>query len=840
MLRRITLPFNFHTNAIKRLLPLLVFISFGVNAQQAASTGNGKITGRVIDSTTGQPVSYASVSLAIQDNDKEINGATTDDKGVFKLTDIAEGTYKVHVLFIGYQTRTKINIVISKAQPTVSLGDIKLPNTSSTLKTVTVQAEKSLIEVKIDKMVYNVDKDLTSQGGVATDALKKIPEVSVDVDGNVELQGNSNIRFLIDGKPSTIFGTNIVDVLQAIPASQIQSIEVITSPGAKYDAEGTGGIINIILKKSTAKGFNASISLSGGTKFENTSINLNARQGNFGVYGYFSGNATLLSTTTTNINRTAQDTNNQTTKLLQNGSSSFTREGFQTGGGFDWEITPKDNIYGGVSYNFYKNDYSGTALQENLEQDISGSNLSDITDLLNTSNAYNQHSMDYYLNYKKTFAKKDQELDVLANYSTSYTNLSYNQTQEYVPSSILYDGSTGNNPGSQSELDLSIDYTQPVNDNLTFDMGAKTTLNEIKSTSDVYLLNAIADDYGYSTTESSTLDYKQNIYAAYVSATFKLFNFLDVKAGFRDEYTQTNAYFSNSGNVNVAPYNTYVPSAVISHTFKNNQTLKFTYSYRIQRPGYSDLNPFVNASDPKNLSTGNPNLKPEIGNKIEAGYNKIFEKDANLFITLFYRWSLQDLQPYTYYFTSYKVGDSTYTNTTVTERANIGEEQDIGLSISGSIPILKKIKIRPNIQLFQRYITTGFATGGNASGFNYRINANANYEITDNLSLELFGNFNSPRVNAQGTQPAFFTYNFAIRQQLFKKKGSIALTATNPFNYYVNQVSTLYGDNFTTTTTRDLPYQSFGINFTYRFGKMDFKPKKDDNPDPNLEPPQGN
>jgi len=834
MLKRIAIIFN---KPLKSILLASIFCLFGYysNSQDVTSSGPGKITGRVIDSSNGKPVGYASLSLAVQDNDKEISGTTTDDNGTFKLTGIPEGTYKLQIFFVGYKTRTRNTIVISKTQPTIALGDIKLPSTTATLKAITVTAEKDIIENKIDKMVYNVDKDLTSQTGVATDALKKIPQVDVDVDGNVELQGNSNIRFLIDGKPSTIFGSNIVDVLQSIPASQIQSIEVITSPGAKYDAEGTGGIINIILKKSTVKGINGSISLSGGTRFENTSLNLNARSGNFGVYGFFSGNATLLSTTKTAISNTAKDTGAQTTTLLENGSSNFTRDGYQTGIGFDWEITSKDNIYGGVSYNYFENDFTGTTTQETIQDDF-GSTLSDVTDLLNTSNNYNQHALDYYLNYKRTFSKKDQELDISYNSSYSTTFLNYAQTQGYISPSYIYSGSYGNNPGSENGTNISLDYTQPLNDNTTLEMGAKTELNQIQSTSDVYLLNTILDNYGYSNTESTSLNYKQNVYAAYLSGSFKLFKFLDVKAGFRDEYTQTNAYYSNSGNVNIPAYNTYVPSIVIARTFANNQTLKLSYSYRIERPDYGDLNPFVNVSDPKNISTGNPYLKPEIGNKIEMGYNRVFKKDENIFITLFYRWNLQDLQPYTTYYQSYKVGDSTYTNTTVTERANIGEEDDIGLSVSGSIPVIEKIKLRPNIQLFQRWIYTGLSTGGNANGFNYRINLNFSYDITSNLSLEMFGNFNSPRVNAQGTKPAFFVYNFAVRQQLFHKKGSIALTATNPFNYYVNQVTDLTGYNFTTITTRQVPYQSFGINFTYRFGKMEFKEKKDEQ-DPNLEPP---
>ena len=208
---------------------------------------------------------------------------------------------------------------------------------------MTVTAPRGLVENKIDKLVYNAEKDITSQGGVATDILKKVPMVSVDVDGNVELQGNANILFLINGKPSSIFGNNLTDALQSIPASQIKSIEVITSPGAKYDAEGTGGIINIVLKDAKLKGINGNISLTAGSRLQNGSLNLNARKGSLGLNAFFSGNAQLSSTTINSSDRSSIDTVGQThSELIQNGSSAFTRNGYESGLGFDWGHQPPE------------------------------------------------------------------------------------------------------------------------------------------------------------------------------------------------------------------------------------------------------------------------------------------------------------------------------------------------------------------------------------------------------------------------------------------------------------------------------------------------------------------
>ena len=826
----------FHkTTVISLILFHLLIISANVQSQNIAA---GKITGRILDSLSGQPIEYATIGLFTLDENKVVNGAATNSKGIFKITNVSEGTYKLLINFIGYKKSEYRNVVVSTKTPSVNLGDIKLSVKQTKLDEVTITGEKSLIENKIDKMIYNVDKDITSQGGVAADVLKKVPQVSVDVDGTVELQGNSSIRFLINGKPSILFGSNITDVLQSIPASQIQSIEIITSPGAKYDAEGTGGIINIILKKTDAHGVSGNISLSGGTRLENGSLNLNFRKGKFGINAFLSGNAQLPSTTINSMNRLSQDSST-TSRLLQTGKSDFSRLGYQSGIGFDWDITPKDNITGSFNYNYFGNSNKGSANRENLLQDDSGTNLSDLNDAINTSNKFHEYSFDGSLSYKRKFKKEDQELEVLVNTSIGNVFSYYEQTQKHVTSDSIYNSSYGNNPGLENESNFEVNYTQPLVKDAILETGAKAELDQITSKSDVYLLNTALGKYDYNSAQSSSVDYNRMVYAGYLSATFKIFKLLDIKAGLRDEYTVINADFSNSGNINIKPYNTIVPSLVISHTFKKKQMLKISYTHRIERPDYRDMNPFLNASDPKNISTGNPNLHPEIGDKVELGYSQTFKNGTTINTTLFYRGNMDDIQSYTTFYPIFKIGDSTYTNVAISRRENIGREDNFGLNLFASIPILQKINIRTNISCFQRYIETGMSSGGNIHGFNYRANINISYQIFKMMIIELLGNFNSPRINAQGKMPAFTTYNFAFRIQLFHNHGSIAITATNFFSKYVNQKTELTGQNFTLANTRQLPYRSFGFNFTYKFGKMEFKKEKEME-DINLTNPPGN
>jgi ferric enterobactin receptor len=799
----------------------------------------GILKGKVVDSLTNQPIDYATVTVFIIGNDKPVGGTTTDKKGFFSVDNLAFGNYRVIIDFISYKSKEKKNIVINSKKPVINVGNIFLSSATQTLAGFTVTAQKGLIENKIDKMVYNAEKDITSQGGVATDVLKKIPMVSVDVDGNVELQGNSNIRFLINGKPSSIFGNNLADALQSIPASQIKSIEVITSPGAKYDAEGTGGIINIILKDVKVQGINGNINLSGGSRLENGSMNLNARKGNFGVNSYFSGNAQLSSTTINSMSRPSFDSTGKIiTNLTQNGQSAFIRNGFETGLGFDWSINKKNDLSGGFDYDNFGNKSHGFSNQQQSSYD-SLNNFLAVNSIINSLNHFRGQSFDWNLNYKKTFTTEGQELDLLYESSYGKNKTYFDQYETNVSGDSLFSGSYSNNAGIDRETSFQADYSQPISEKVKLEAGAKMDIRKITSNTSVYTLNDSANLYYYDTTQSNSLAYNRHVYAGYASLTFPLGKIVDIKSGLRYEYTSTSADFSKSALSEIPSYNTWAPSVIISHSFDNNQTIKVSYTKRIQRPGYRALNPFVNATDPKNISQGNPLLKPEIGNNFELGYNKSFEKGGSLNVVLFYRRSAQDIQPYIVYYPTYKIGDSTYSNVSVNTPQNIGVENNYGLNIYGSIPFTSKLNVRTNLAFFDRYIQNGIDPGDNITSFNYRVNMNVTYQFNNNFVAEAFGNFNSPRNEVQGKFPSFTSYNFAFRKQIWNKKGSIGFTTTNPFNKYVNQTTAVIGQGFILNSTRKIPYRSFGISFMYKFGKLEFKKDKEEkNTTPN--PDEGN
>lgn len=268
---------------------------------------------------------------------------------------------------------------------------------------------------------------------------------------------------------------------------------------------------------------------------------------------------------------------------------------------------------------------------------------------------------------------------------------------------------------------------------------------------------------------------------------------------------------------------------MIQHKFDETQSVKLSYSYRLQRPDYGDLNPFYNISDPHNISTGNPNLRPEIGHNYELGYNKSFDKGPNIYISGFYRHNTNDLQSYTTYYDSLTIKGTEYSAVSLTQRYNIGTQTTEGANIYVSVPVTGKFSLRSNMFFANRKTTNPGSPDVN--GFAYRVFMNASYEFAPDFAAELFGNYRSSERTIQGTRPAFAFYNIAVRKQLWNKKASIGITAANPFNAYISQTSTTSGINFSQTSIRDVPFRSFGISLSYKFGKLDFKKDKDDEPE---------
>lgn len=806
---------------MKYLITSLLFACSGCCAYAQNPAAAGKISAKIIDSASKAPIDYATVNLYHQGLKTTAGMASADPKGNFLISNLPFGEYSISIGYMGYRPYTADHILITKQKPSVSLNNILLVSAEKVLKAVNITGKVPVVQNKIDKLVYDLSNDLSAQGGTAIDVLKKVPSLTVDINGNVELLGSPGVNFLINGKPSSSFGANLAEALQSIPASQIKNIEVISNPGARYDAQGTAGVINIILKDNTVRGVNGSLNLAAGNRLSNGSFNLNARQRNYGISAFFSGNSQR---NTTSLNSKKLTNADGADLLNQNGFSRIRRNGYQTGINFDWNLSADENITASVGYNRFGNHSADAVNQLQTTFDNTGLPLYSSSERA-ANNEITAHSLQWSAGYKKKFKNKNQELDVLYQSNAGTNSSSYTQLQQNLNPQQGTSGTSSYSPGIWRETGIEANYTQPVTKNFNLETGAKAFLSTISSTIDAKKFDVASQSYLPDLSQSYNFKYNRNVFAYYLSGSFKVADFLSVKAGARYEYTVNHTDFS--GTV-IPDYRTFNPSLVISHQIDESQSVKISYSRRIERPDYEELNPFVNRSDPYNISSGNPGLKPELGNNFEAGYSKSFKDGAALNITGFYRRNSDDIKSYTDFYTAYQQDGVTYDNVTFSRKINAGSENRIGSNIYISIPVAGKFNIRSNLLISHRGIIFDYnSLNQNSGGMEYRVNLNLSYQFPNDLSAEVFGNYNSPRVGVQGKGASFLFYNIALRKQFLNRKVSIGISATDPFNKYISQQNIITQQGNRQYALRQVPYRSFGITLSYKFGNLKFD-KKDD------------
>ncbi len=806
---------------------LLLFYFCSIAQESIKSTNSGQISGTVLDAETLKPIEYATISIFKKDQVKLVTGSITNGQGSFTLKELAAEKYTLKIEAVGYKSLSFDSLLIDQTHLKINIGKLKMQTSVVQLQTINISGNKKLIENKIDKMVFNAENDISSQGGVATDMLKKIPMVSVDIDGNVSLGGSGGIRFLINGKPSIAYGSSINDVLQAIPASEISKIEVITSPGAKYDAEGLGGIINIILKHSRARGYNASINGSVGTRIENGSINANVRDKNFGINFFMSKNANLLAATPKTIDRVTQDVANQTTMIMdQNGSSDVKRHGGNAGVNLDWTFKKKNSFTASFTRNNYQSISSGANDQKFTTNMSNGSLLSQYMIHSLSEGNWGGSGSNISANYKRTFTKEDREFEILFNTGTNNNHSTSKAMQYAVLTNTLNFGSVSFNKPSDRVYEFQMDYGEPLNKALKLNVGGKYSGIHINSLSNVSTANT-KTPLSPNPYLSNSLDYKQGVSALYAELEFSLTKKTDMKIGGRHEHTDISAEYHSIQAQQIKPvYDNFVPSLFMMHKIDDDRNIKLNYTRRLRRPGTEELNPIVNVSDPKNMFLGNPFLLPQYGNRIELSYNQQIKDKGSFMFQLFYRGSKRDIQPYVKYYPSYKVGDSTYYNVNVSRSENIGFEENWGVNIYADLKVNDKLSFRPNVFYYYRRILNSIDSKYNAYSNNFRSTINITYKFNKNLFSELFGNFNSARNEIQGKYPSFSSYSLAFKRPFNNKKGSIGLVANNPFGLYIKQGTIISGPNFNSSIIRYIPSRSFGISFSWRFGKLEFKKDK--------------
>jgi outer membrane receptor protein involved in Fe transport len=734
--------------------------------------------------------------------------------GKFTLNKVAVGSYKIVVSFIGYDSKT-VFVNITEKNDDRDLGVIKLQQSSKMLSEVTVEGQRALIEERVDRTVYNAEKDASNKGGDATDVLKKVPMLSVDLDGNPSLRGSTSVRVLINNKPSTIMASSIADALRQIPADMIKTVEVITSPSAKYDAEGSAGIINIVTKKNTLQGLTLSFDSSAGVRGSNLSLNGNFRNKNWGLslggFGRseYNVNGKFESTQLTQ-NLGAETRNVQTAESRREGLFG----NYQLG--FDWDINKFNSITASTRFGLR----NGNNWQDGLQQIRNGV----LTSLRNTNSLDESANVDINVDYTHTFEKPQKEFSILSMYSrNNRSNDFYNliMNTKSTMSEIL--SSIKNENGSYNEeATFQMDYQTPVAKNQLLEFGAKGILRNVTSDYKSFTAgsNGIYTQVNSAILPSNVFDYNQNIYSTYGSYTLTTKNKWSIKTGARYEYTDISASFlKKEGQNTVIPaYGVLVPSFNMSKTFKSG-TWRFSYNRRIQRPGIQNLNPNVNATNPLNISTGNPNLAPEYTNNYEVSYSK-FIKQTYISTAFFMRNTTGAINQIREVF-----GD-----TVKTTSRNIGNEDAYGMNINLNVNLSNKLMIGGGGDLSYLVLANNVADpllNARNEGLQTNFRVFGNYNIGNGWGAQVFSFYRVNQIQLQGSQGGFGIYSLSFKKDFKNKKGSIGFGAENfltPNGFIIrNETKTATINQVSENTLRNM---NFKINFSYRIGKMSFGPTK--------------
>lgn len=758
----------------------------------------GRITATILDSVTKKPVEYATVSLSLAANKKSVNGGVTDDKGKLSIQNVVPDSFKLVVGFIGYKTKT-ISVTTTLAKPDANLGTLYLAPTSNTLAEVQVQGTKAIIENKVDRMVYNAEADGTNAGGDATDVMRKVPMLSVDQNGEVQLRGAA-VRVLINGKPSGTMANSVADALKMIPAEQIKSVEVITSPSAKYEAEGSGGIINIITKKSNAEGVSGSVNASAGTRQNNGAFNLTAKTGRLSVNTSLGTNLAYAQDSRVlfaNNTRTEIGSLNIFNNFSQNGVSKWSRQGYNGSFGADYDFNAYNNISTNFKYNRFYNGGPGTA-DYNL-------NTTTFANISNMDMSFN--NIDWNVDYKHTTKKEGEELVISGQLSTGRNNTNFEN--QLIGSNLP--AVNNQNTGKNNEYTAQLDYTYPFSKGTILELGGKGIFRDIKSEFSA---------------NSPEFDYQQDVAAAYGVLTFNLTKKITFKGGLRAEYTDIR--FNNTNNQNQGNnYFNLFPSAIISKTLKKNGTLKFSYNRRVQRPSLTYLNPFRNESDQFNIRQGEPTLKPELSDNLELGYST-FIKGSIINASVFYRRTSNVIE------SSLSSVTENGIDKTLTSYINVGVSQSYGANLFASYNPKPKWTLMTNLGLNTYEVTNRNTNISTGTFVNYSVFLRSAYGFGKGYNFEIFNVITSKRRTYQGTTDPFYIYGASIKKEIMKKKGSIGFNVLNPFtrDLHIKTVnnsitplsnSVRYLDQ---STNIYYPLRSFGVNFSYSFGKLKYTEKK--------------
>ncbi|MCG8582841.1 MAG: TonB-dependent receptor [Bacteroidales bacterium] len=776
-----------------KILTLLFGMLIPLSIMANSPEKEGIVKGKVYDGKSKNPVEYATIAIYNADDDSVINGTISDEDGNFKIKGLKEGNFYVVVSFLGYENKRYDDIVVDGGRDMIDLGNITLGSANQSLEEVEVIAERQSVEFHIDKKVVSVGKQMTSASLSAVEVLENVPSVRVDIEGNVSLRGSTGFTVLIDGKPTVLEPS---DVLRQTPASTIENIEIITNPSAKYQPDGTGGIINIITKKNRMQGVQGLV---------------NAKAGTYGMYG----GDFLLNWRKKNVNfNFGADYNNrpfpgetstrresvkdgETTTIAATGDNERGFYGGGIRGGLDWDITKRDNF--GVSFRVGKFNMGGDSELDYFERYMPKDSIAQYFSTNDYKRSGNFYS--FTTNYTHKFAQKGHELAAQFNYRR-YDGDEYSENFR-SQNNVITDGTKTTEVGPNTRLELRLDYTRPIGEADVFEAGfqGRTSLGD----DETRLYNWENGEFVEEAENRNTTSMDRNIYALYSVYKGKVSDF-GYQVGLRGEYTDRTISSSGVNETYVIDRVDFFPTLHFSYQLPAENQLMASYSRRIDRPRGWYLEPFITVVDQYNVRSGNPDLAPEYIDAFELGYLKEWEK-MQLSLEAYYRITHDKIDRIrTAYEGNPEVILSTYDN--------IGSDYSLGLEAMLNIPIAKWWEMNLMGNLYDYRIESDYSGVEERESFNWSSRVNNSFVLKKNIKLQIDGNYDSPSATAQGETQESYYMNAAVRMDFMDRKLSAVVQARDLFGTAQRVSITESPDLYIyEKRTRNAPMISFTISY---------------------------
>ncbi|MBN2172517.1 MAG: TonB-dependent receptor [Bacteroidales bacterium] len=792
------------------LLNCFFFLSIIVSAQPPGSQGRnmqnmpaeGKLIGKVIDAKINEPMEYSNVVLYSLRDSSIVTGTVTDPHGNFKMENLRYGRFYAIANFIGYNKKVIENITINPKQQVVDLGIVYLEPAATNLEGVEVVADKQHVEFKIDKKIVNVSQDLVGSTGSAVSILENVPSVQVDIEGNVSLRGTENFQVLVDGKPSIIQGS---DALQQIPASTIDHIEIITNPSAKYDPDGVGGIINVVLKKQKQSGLTGVVnaSIATGDKYS-TDFVLNYRTSRFNFFAGAEVNSRYFKMEGNSNYETYFEDSTSYQDAFRNGKMH--RTGYDIRGGLDFYLDDKTTLT-------LEGNFGNYGFGRNMTSSRHIYTIPESIDEYSQSVSESERGGNFYrtnLNLLHKFDDKGHKIEALVDYSTSKTD-DWETQHDYLTDpywNINYDSIPESIKTNEDENDLDIrlkaDYTKPIGADGKLEAGYQSRFNLENEIFTFQDYDPVTGDWIQDDKFSSEVDFKRNIHSVYAIYS-NVWGSFGYQLGLRGEYTDRKIENVDTADAYVINRFDYFPSIHLSKEFEGGHQILVSYSRRIDRPGGRELDPVPNYMDPYNIWVGNPALEPEYIDSYELGYQKRFEKS---FISLegYYRINKNKI-------TRVKTlrDDGIFIHT----HQNLNKDFSLGAELMVNLDITKWLLFNGSVNVYN-YRLEGNVEDVDVSkeSTNWDSRGNVTLKFRHDIRVQLTGNYRGPSVTAQGERKGFMMTDAAVRKDFLDKKLSVTLSVRDIFSTakreYITHGASFYSYDY---FTREAPV--FTINLTY-------------------------